>query len=101
MGSQGKKVSDNLLQNEIKKYGILFLGEIWQYKDNLDNFHHLLGYFHVFFTGRISKKGALTGLYSFITVVSNKEEFQSMISLQKTAPKTRHTLSFLIAMSLV
>ena len=47
------------------------------------------------------EKGTLTGLYSFIIVVSNKEEFQSMISLQKTAPKTRHTLSFLIAMSLV
>ena len=101
MGSQRKKVSDDLLQNEIKKYDILFLDETWQYKDNLDNFHHLSGYFHVFFTGRISNKGALTGLYSFIIVVSNKEEFQSMISLQKTAPKTRHTLSFLIAMLLV
>ena len=46
------------------------------------------------------EKGTLTGLYSFITVVSCKEEFQSMISLQKTAQKTRHALSFLIAMLL-
>ena len=33
-----ERASDDLLQNEIRKYDIFFLGEAWQYKDNLDNF---------------------------------------------------------------
>ena len=32
-----EKASDDLLQNEIRKYDILFLGETWQYNENLDN----------------------------------------------------------------
>ena len=43
-----EKASDDLLQNEMRKYDILFLGETWQYKDNLENLHHPLGYFHDF-----------------------------------------------------
>ena len=43
-----ERASDDLLQNEIRKYDIFFLGETRQYKDNLDNFHHPLGYFHDF-----------------------------------------------------
>ena len=30
-GLSDKKASDDLLQNEIRKYDILFLGETWQY----------------------------------------------------------------------
>ena len=32
-----EKASDDLLQNEIRKYDILFLGGTWQYNENLDN----------------------------------------------------------------
>ena len=77
MGSQRKNVSDHLLQNEIKKYDILFLGEAWQYKDNLDNLHHLLGYFHVLFTGRISRKG-----HSYGTIlIYYRSELQRRVSV--------------------
>ena len=47
-GLSEEKASDDLLQNEIRKYDILFLGEAWQYKDNFDNMHHPLRYFHDF-----------------------------------------------------
>ena len=55
------KASDDLLQNEIRKYDILFLGETWQYKDNLYNLHHPLGYFHDFvYRKNFSKEGLPT-----------------------------------------
>ena len=47
-GLSEKTVSDDLLQNEIRKYEILFLGETLQYKDSLDILHHPLVYFHNF-----------------------------------------------------
>ena len=47
-GLSEEKSSDDLLQNEIRKYGILFLDETWHYKDNFDNLHRPLGYFHDF-----------------------------------------------------
>ena len=53
-----ERASDDLLQNEIRKYDIFFLGETRQYKDNLDNFHHPLGYFHDFvYRKNFNKKG--------------------------------------------
>ena len=56
-GLSEEKASDDLLQNEIRKYGILFLGETWQCKDNLDKLHHPLGYFHDFvFKENFNKK---------------------------------------------
>ena len=33
-GLSAERASDDLIQNEIRKYDILFLGEIWQYKSS-------------------------------------------------------------------
>ena len=82
-GLSEKKASDDLLQNEIRKYDIPFLGETWQYKENLDNLHHPLGYFHDFvFKDNFNKKDVPRGLHLFVTVVSCKEKFQSIIYLK-------------------
>ena len=57
-GFSEEKVSDDLLQNETRKHWILFLGETWQYKHNLDNLHHLLRYFNDFvYRKNFNKKG--------------------------------------------
>ena len=57
-GLSEERASDDLLQNEIRKYDIFLLGETWQYKDNLDNLHHPLGYFHDFvYRKNFNKKG--------------------------------------------
>ena len=56
-----EKASDDLFQNEIRKYDILFLGETWRYKDDHDNLHHPLGYFHDFvYRKNFNKKGCPT-----------------------------------------
>ena len=47
-GFSEEKASDDLLQDEIRKYDILFLGETWQHKYNLNSLHYPLGYFHDF-----------------------------------------------------
>ena len=47
-GLSEENASDHSLQNEIRKYEILFLGVTWQYKDKLDKLHHTLGYLHDF-----------------------------------------------------
>ena len=72
-GFSEEKASDDLLQDEIRKYDILFLGETWQHKYNLNSLHYPLGYFHDF----VYKNNL------FITVLSFKEEYQSMIRHQK------------------
>ena len=61
-GLSEEKASDHLLQNENRKYYILFLGETWQHKDNLDNFHHPLGYFHDFvYRKNFNERGGSSG----------------------------------------
>ena len=73
------------ITSEIRKHDILFIGETWQHKDNLNNLHQPLGYFHDFVhRENFDKKSALPGLYLFINVVSCKEKFKSMICHQKT-----------------
>ena len=83
-GLSEEKASDDLLQNEIRRYDILFLGGTWQYKDKLDNLHHPLGYFYYFVYRKNFNKERRgiypLGVYLFITVVSCKENFQSIIS---------------------
>ena len=63
IGFSEENVSDDLLQNEIRKYDILFLGETWQYKDKLDNLHLPLRYFHDFvYRKNFNTKGVLPGV---------------------------------------
>ena len=74
-GLSEEQASDDLLQNEIREYDILFLGETWQYKDKRDNLDHPLGYSVNLFTRRsLTKKGVHPGIYLFITVVSCNEK---------------------------
>jgi len=39
-GLTDEKSSDDLFQEEIKKFDILFLNETWQSKTNIDTLHH-------------------------------------------------------------
>ena len=86
------EASEDLLQNEKRKYDILFLGETWQYTDNFDNLHYPIWYFDDFVYEKIlTKKSASPGLYLLITAVSRKERFQSMIRHQKILFGLRQT----------
>ena len=77
-GLSEEKASDDLLQNEIRKYDIPFLGETWQYKENLDNLHHPLGYFHDFvFKDNFNKKGRSSG----VALVCYSSELQGKVSV--------------------
>ena len=70
-GLSEEKASDVLLQNEIRKYDILFLGKKWQYKDNVDNSHHPLRSFYDFvYRKNFDKKGHPSG---FILVYYHSE----------------------------
>ena len=73
IGFSKEKVSDDLLQSEIRKYDILFLGETWQCKDNLDNLHHLLGYFHDFvYRKNFDTKGVPSGVVYYRSELQGK-----------------------------
>ena len=58
---------------KLKKYDILFLGETWQYKANLDNLHHHLGHFHDFvYRKNFNTNGVPPGVVYYRSVLQGK-----------------------------
>ena len=83
-GLSEERASDDLLHNEFRKYDTLFLGKVWQYKGNLNNLHHPLGYFHDFvYIKNFNKKGLQSEGILVYYRTDSKKKFQSMISHQK------------------
>ena len=76
-GLSEEQASDDLLQNEIRKYDILLQVKHDNTKENSDNLLHPLRYFHDFiYKKNFNKKGGPSEVYFFINVVRCKEEFQ-------------------------